>query len=146
MEDIPGAITAREGKELKMKDFKDFKLSSEKDTFQIKVGKNESKNKIIFHALKLIELVENFYENSFTFDELVKLDKTFRAYDELEEIFLIILNIFQEQKTIIKEVKDEFITLGLKISSITGKEKIIEIKLFKKEMNQDSLVKELCKK
>jgi len=146
MEDIPGAITAKEGKELAMKDFKEFKLNSEKDTFQIKIGKNESKNKIIFHALKLNELVQNFYENSFTFDELVQLDKTFRAYDELEEIFLIILNIFQEQKTIIKEVKDEFITLGLKISSITGKEKLIEIKMFKKEMNQDSLVKELCKK
>ena len=35
MEDIPGAITAKEGKELAMKDFKEFKLSSEKDTFQI---------------------------------------------------------------------------------------------------------------
>ena len=146
MENISEAITAKEGKELEMKDFKEFKLSSEKDTFQIKIGKNLSKNKIIFHALKLNELVENFYENGFTFDELVKLDKTFRAYDELEEIFLIFLNIFEEQKTIIKEIKDEFITLGLKISSIIGKEKIIEIKLFRKEMNQDSLVKELCKK
>ena len=146
MENISEAITAKEGKELEMKDFKEFKLSSEKDTFQIKIGKNLSKNTIIFHALKLNELVENFYENGFTFDELVKLDKTFRAYDELEEIFLIFLNIFEEQKTIIKEIKDEFITLGLKISSIIGKEKIIEIKLFRKEMNQDSLVKELCKK
>ena len=97
MENISEAITAKEGKELEMKDFKEFKLSSEKDTFQIKIGKNLSKNTIIFHALKLNELVENFYENGFTFDELVKLDKTFRAYDELEEIFLI-LQIFSKNK------------------------------------------------
>ena len=140
------AITPKEIKESVMKDSKDYKINSEKDLFQVKIGKNESNNKIIFRVLKLNEIIENFYEQGFSFDELVKLDKTFRAYDEFEEIFQIILKFFEEKKVLIKEAKDDFIILGLKLTSITGKEKIVDIKLCKKEMEQDSLIKELCKK
>ena len=64
----------------------------------------------------------------------------------MDKIFLILLNIFEVKKAEIKEVKDDSIFLGLKILSIIGKEKNVEIKLIKKEMNQDSLVKEFCKK
>ena len=140
------AITPKEVKESVMKDSKDYKINSEKDLFEVKIGKNESNNKIIFRALKLNELIENFYEQGFSFDELVKLDRTFRAYDELEEIFQIILKFFEEKKVLIKEAKVDSIILGLKLTSIIGKEKIVDIKLFKKEMEQDSLIKELCKK
>jgi hypothetical protein len=144
MENVPEALTAKEGEE--MQDSKEYKINSEKDTFQVKIGKNKLKNKIIFRALKTNELVENFYEHNFSFEEIVQLDKTFRAYDELDEIFLILLNIFEDKKVEIKEVKDDSIVLVLKILSIIGMEKNVEIKLIKHEMNQDSLVKEFCKK
>ena len=64
----------------------------------------------------------------------------------MDEIFEILVTFFNEEKVLIKEVKDDLILLNLKISSLTGKEKIVEIKLIKKEMNQDSIIKELCKK
>ena len=104
------------------------------------------KKKIIIHISKINELVDIFYENEFTFDDLLKLDKTFRICDELDEIFKNIITFFNEKKVIIKEVKDDSLILNLKLSSMTGKEKNVEMKLFKKEMNQDSIVKELCKK
>ena len=146
MENIPGAITAKEGKELELKNSKEYKLNFDKDIFQVNLAKNESENKIIIHSMKISGIVDIFYESEFTFDDLLKLDKTFRACDELDEIFEILVTFFNEEKVLIKEVKDDLILLNLKISSLTGKEKIVEIKLIKKEMNQDSIIKELCKK
>ena len=146
MECVPESITPKEEKKLKLVDAMEYKLDADKDIFQVKVGKNEKKNKIIIHISKINELVDIFYENEFTFDDLLKLDKTFRICDELDEIFKNILTFFNEKKVIIKEVKDDSLILNLKLSSMTGKEKNVEMKLFKKEMNQDSIVKELCKK
>ena len=146
MECVPESITPKEEKKLKLVDAMEYKLDADKDIFQVKVGKNEKKNKIIIHISKINELVDIFYENEFTFDDLLKLDKTFRICDELDEIFKNIITFFNEKKVIIKEVKDDSLILNLKLSSMTGKEKNVEMKLFKKEMNQDSIVKELCKK
>ena len=135
MECVPESITPKEEKKLKLVDAMEYKLDADKDIFQVKVGKNEKKNKIIIHISKINELVDIFYENEFTFDDLLKLDKTFRICDELDEIFKNILVFFNEKKIIIKEVKDDSLILNLKLSSMTGKEKNVEIKLFKKEMN-----------
>ena len=75
MENIPGAITAKEGKELELKNAKEYKLNYDKDIFQVKLAKNESKNKIIIHKKKINGIVDFFYENEFTFDDLLKLDR-----------------------------------------------------------------------
>ena len=87
-----------------------------------------------------------FYENDFSFKDFVKLDKTFRICDKLDDIFENLLILFNEKKIIIKEKKDDSLILNLKLFSMTGKEKIVEMKLFQKEMNQDSIIKELNKK
>jgi len=78
MECVPESITPKEEKKLKLVDAMEYKLDADKDIFQVKVGKNEKKNKIIIHISKINELVDIFYENEFTFDDLLKLDKTFR--------------------------------------------------------------------
>ena len=121
MECVPESITPKEEKKLKLVDAMEYKLDADKDIFQVKVGKNEKKNKIIIHISKINELVDIFYENEFTFDDLLKLDKTFRICDELDEIFKNIITFFNEKKVIIKEVKDDSLILNLKLSSMTGK-------------------------
>ena len=97
MENIPGAITAKEGKELELKNAKEYKLNFDKDIFQVNLAKNESENKIIIHSMKISGIVDIFYESEFTFDDLLKLDKTFRACDELDE-FLKFWSIFLTKK------------------------------------------------
>ena len=135
-----------EEQQLNIIDEKEYKLNTIEDSFQIKIAKNGSKNKIIIKISKINKLTDFYYENIFNFDELLNLDKMFRAYDELEEIFGVLISFFEEKKVKIKEVKEDTITLCLKILSMTGKEKIIEIKLYKKEMMKDCIIKELCKK
>jgi len=145
MENISEAMTLKEEKEMEIKDAKAYKLNVNKDVFELKIAKSRSKTNIIIQISKISELINSFYENAFTFEDLLKLDKTFRACDDLNEIYEIFLTFFNENKAIIKEVKDDSILLGLKILSITGKVKIVDIKLLKKEMNQDSVFKNLCK-
>ena len=146
MECAPRVLTTKEGKELQLKEAKEFDIIIEKDTFHLKVAKIKDKNSIIIYATKINQLSDFFYESILSFDDFVKLDKIFRAYDELDEIFSIIVDCFQEKKIVIKEVKDDELQLGIKFMSLTGKEKIVDINLNKKEINQDSIIKELCKK
>ena len=87
-----------------------------------------------------------FYENIFNLDNLVKLDRIFKAYDEIHEIFPVFITCLEEKKVALKEVNCDGLTLEIKLMSLTGKEKIINLKLYKKEIGQDSLIKELCDK
>ena len=146
MEDIPQAITPKEEKDMKLIEEKEFQLNFNEDIFILKIGENMSKKNIIMKISNTTKLEDIFYEHYFDFDELVKLDKTFRSCDELEEIFSSLIACFNEKKIIIKEVKNDEIILGLKIIMPTGKEKIIDLKLNKKELEKDSIIKELCKK
>ena len=146
MEDIPQAITPKEEKDMKLIEEKEFQLNFNEDIFILKIGENMSKKNIIMKISNTTKLEDIFYEHYFDFDELVKLDRTFRLYDELEEIFSTLITCLNEKKIIIKEVKNDEIILGLKIIMPTGKEKIIDLKLNKKELEKDSVIKELCKK
>jgi len=147
MEDIPQAITPKEEKDMKLIEEKEFQLNFNEDIFILKIGENMSKKNIIMKISNTTKLEDIFYEHYFDFDELVKLDRTFRSYDELEEIFSSLITCLNEKKIIIKEVKNDEIILGLKIiMPMTGKEKIIDLKLNKKELEKDSVIKELCKK
>ena len=141
MEDIPPPLTTMKAKNLELLEAKDFTLNFNKDIFQVKIGKDIEKKYIIIKISKISELVDVFYENKFNFDELVKFDKTFRAYDELDEIYFILVAFFNEKKVLINEVKNEEITLTIKILPITGKEKKVDIKLYKKELEKDSIIK-----
>ncbi len=146
MDNIPEAITAKEGKEIELLEGKEYSINSEKDSFQVKIAKNKDQNKIFIKLSKLNELIDIFYETTLTLEEMMKLDKMFRAYDDLEELYESFKAFFEEDKVMIKEVKDDSITMGLKISSMTGKEKIVEIKIYKKEKMKDNIIKELCVK
>ena len=88
-------------------------------------------------------MADSFYEKDFSFKDFLNLDKTFRICDKLDDVFKNLLTLFNEKKVIIKEIKHDSLILNLKLSSMTGKEKNVEMKLFQKEMNQDSIIKEV---
>ena len=141
MESAPKILITKEDKEqqLKGKEFK-FNMEIEKDTFQLKLAETKDKNSIIIQVCKINQLSYIFYESILSFDDFIKLDKIFSEYDELDEILLMIVNCFQEKKILIKEVKDNELQLGIKIISIKGKEKIVDINLNKIEIKQNSII------
>lgn len=94
MENIPEAITAKEGKDLEIKDSKQFELTLEKDKFQIEIGKINNKKNIIIKASTISGVTDIFFENLFNLEDLVKLDKTFRAYDEIRRNILSFTCLF----------------------------------------------------
>ena len=53
----------------------------------------------------------------------------------------MIVDCFREKKILIKEVKDDELQLGIKITSIKGKEKIVDIYLNKIEIKQNAIIK-----
>ena len=91
MESISPPLISTKPKDIELQEAKDFTINFNKDTFQVKIGKDTEKKYIIIKISKTSELVDVFYENKFNFDELVNLDKKFRAYDELEEIYSVFL-------------------------------------------------------
>ena len=131
-------------KEPKFDKLEEYNLAKDKDVYKAQIGKNE--NKIIIKISKENELSETFYQDIFTLDQFLKLDKSFRIYDEIKELYANLESFFKNGKVIIKEIKNNSIVLGLKIMSLTGEEKIVELLLSKKEADQDSIVKQLCKK
>ena len=136
-------IETRES-EPKFEKLTEYNLLKDKDTYQVQTGKNE--NQIIIKVSKVNELSDIFYQNIFTLEQFSKLDKSFRVYDEIKELYANLESFFKNGKVIINEIKNDSITLGIKIMSLTGEEKIVEILLNKKEAGQDSIVKQLCKK
>ena len=136
-------IETRES-EPKFEKLTEYNLLKDKDTYQVQTGKNE--NQIIIKVSKVNELSDIFYQNIFTLEQFSKLDKSFRVYDEIKELYANLESFFKNGKVIINEIKNDSIALGIKIMSLTGEEKIVEILLNKKEAGQDSIVKQLCKK
>ena len=143
MESAPKILITKEDKERQLKGVKEFKfnMTIDKDTFQLKLAETKDKNSIIIQVCKINQLSYIFYESILSFDDFIKLDKIFSEYDELDEILLMIVNCFQEKKILIKEVKDNELQLGIKIISIKGKEKIVDINLNKIEIKQNSIIK-----
>lgn len=82
----------------------------------------------------------------FSFNEIVNIDKTFRIYDELDEVYSVLITFWEEQKVQVIYIKDDTLTLGINIMSMIGQEKDVEIKLNKKEIGKDIIIKELCNK
>ena len=80
------------------------------------------------------------YDKYLTLEELQKISKSFRVFDNIDEALTIIEDIFQENNISIKSENDN-IYINLQINKVGKGKEIIEIKLEKrafsfKEMNE----------
>ena len=123
---------------------KKFELFLDKDLFAVTISHN--KKSISFHATKINKTEDIFYESNYKFNELIKLDKSFRIYDTANEIYEAIIKFFNQKKVFIKEIGRNEINLEIKITSITGEDVDIIIGLTKKETNKDFVINQLFKK
>ena len=105
--------------------------SKEIDSISIKITPLDSKNKTKDSII--------FYEGLFSSQDLIKLCKSFRMYDSIEEIFSAICVIFENKKAYLKqndenEKDNDIFYLLVIVGSPTGKEDELCLNLTKKEI------------
>ena len=93
----------------------------------IQIGTNSEQ--LIINARQLSSILKSFYEICLNFEELKKLRRSFRHYDNINEAMINIYEIFDNKKYAIQKENDS-IYLILKINrGISGEENInIELK------------------
>ena len=110
-------------------------------TFSIKSEKLEisiSNNSLIFSSFKA----------SFTVDELYKLNKFFRQFDSVEEIYDFIINLEKIEEKINFKIEDKFINLKLSIPNVSKTKTKTEINFMipSVEIKESDLIIKLCEK
>ena len=107
---------------------KDFKLLHQSKTFIIKINLTSDKQYIY------IQINEDnnelyYFELKINFTELTKLDKIFKTCEDLEEAYESLIMIFNNKKTIIKEINRNKLTIAIFILNLdtTYHEKKIEL-------------------
>ena len=117
----------------------DFEISSEKNKYKIEMLTSESK--IFFKASSLNSIKNEIYENSFSLSQIQK-NKYFKMCENIEEVSLVLLDLFKSnEKKIIEETNE--INLLIPINSPLVKEIIFNLK--QKEKNIEEKVNELYK-
>ena len=88
----------------------------------IQIGTNSEQ--LIINARQLSSILKSFYEICLNFEELKKLRRSFRHYDNINEAMINIYEIFDNKKYAIQKENDS-IYLILKINrGISGEENI----------------------
>ena len=119
----------------------------EKENYLMKLGEQKNKESLIIQAHQKDQLVNYFYQTEKNFEDFQSLSKGFKMCDTIDEIYEVILEIFDSNKFYIKTDKEkDKIILILKIYLLGGKMQEIQIELKKKESNTNVINIELCNK
>ena len=69
-----------------IKDLNEFNLSSEKHNYVVKLGKFVNSQKLIF-IIEDLNDTKNEYKAGFSLEELRSLNKLFRIFDSIDEVY-----------------------------------------------------------
>lgn len=123
--------------------------------YSINISKNDNDEKILISAKNESEndVVQNlnYFENSFSLDELISKSKPFKLCDTIDDALDIFIDILKAQKAFLDNKQDEenengihnSILFGVKISLPGGKEQDVEFELNQKKLDKDIYIKEL---
>ena len=125
-------------KSLNQLPFKDFKLKD----FNLKIFQGE--NSIIYHAKQVEDLADTLYKGESSLKELHDLNRIFRQFISLEEVFTLFFQALDESKIGIKK-EDNKVTLAFMIEFM-GKKDEVKITLVPEEAKIDAIVMKLCDK
>lgn len=98
---------------------KEFNLKGEKDEFNLKIF--EGKNSIIFHGRIKNDLSETLYVEETDFEEFHNLNKFFKQYTSVSELFSLLFQTLEEKEIIISKAENR-IKLSFMVES-RGKKK-----------------------
>ena len=104
-------------KSLNQLPFKDFKLKD----FNLKIFQGE--NSIIYHAKQVEDLADTLYKGESSLKELHDLNRIFRQFISLEEVFTLFFQALDESKISIKK-EDNKLTLAFMIEFMGNKDEV----------------------
>ena len=122
---------------------KEYTLKTENRTFKIKLYLSSD---ITIEANELNKIKGIFYSGKFSLDELVKFSKGFKICEDIKEAYDAILQIFENKKALINNIKDNEISIIIKVDLLGGKVQDVTLTLNKKKMNDNAIIEELVKK
>ena len=141
---------------IKLTEDKIYELDLNNVIYTILIGYSKDNNSLLIKASPPDSdevLVYSYYEAIFSYEKLLKLSRSFRMYDSIEEIFSAICFIFENKKSFLKQNSiseidngnndiKELLSLVIIVGSATGKENEIFLDLSKKEIIKEKKVVE----
>lgn len=121
---------------------KEFNLKGEKDEFNLKIF--EGKNSIIFHGRIKNDLSETLYVEETDFEEFHNLNKFFKQYTSVSELFSLLFQTLEEKEIIISKSENR-IKLSFMVES-RGKKEEVTFFLKPERGNTDNIALNLCDK
>ncbi len=122
--------------------FKEFNLMGEKEEFNLKIF--EGKNSIIFHGRIKDDLSESVYIEETDFEEFHNLNKFFKQYTSVNELFSLLFQTLDEKEIIISKTENR-IKLTFKVEA-RGKKDEVTFFLKPERGNTDNIALNLCDK
>ena len=121
----------------------EFKLKYKQKEFIILLMRKISVSEKLGFRIKESSLDNTLlYENFYTLEELKIINKYFRIFDNINEIFPIIKEIFEEKNASLK-AEDNKITLSLKINKIGKGEELILLEMKESILSSEEIYKNL---
>jgi len=143
MEDIKPILMQKPKGEsnLILNQIKEYKLINNEKEYLIQLGKTSINERIGFKIKEISSVQKIIYNKYLSLEELQKISKSFRVFDNIDEALTSIEDIFQENNASIKSENDN-LYINLQINKVGKGKELVEIKLEKrafslKEMNEN---------
>lgn len=121
----------------------EYKIEQENIKYIFKIGKiNNKEESLILFVSQEDVMSSDVYQKSFDLKELQELNKTFRAFDTLNEVKDFLKEIIQEKGVSLIKHNGE-LNIVFKFKMGIKKEEEVKIKLIKSSLPQESIVEKL---
>jgi len=114
----------------------------DKDNFNLKIF--EGKNSIIFHVRLINDLSETLYTEETDFEEFHNLNRFFKQYSTIDELFTLLFETLEENEIIMKKIENR-IKLSFMVEA-RGKTEEVSFFLKPEKPNTDNIALNLCDK
>ena len=122
----------------KIEFFEELKIVKENENYKIQFGLKENKNELTIRVISENSKDIYYFQQSYTLNEFQNLSKIFVVYETTKDTILFLKNLKFEI-----DEKDESLIIKFNIFLPDGKTKLIELKLTKKLMDVNEIVKNL---
>ena len=116
---------------------KEFNFENLKYLF--KFGKSSNNEEFIIYAQVENIISSEYYQNSFTLQQLQQINKCFRLFDTIDETIENFKDIISEKKLYIKKINDG-LSLTFKINKIGKGEEEINLELKKRQLGTEKII------
>ena len=120
----------------------EFNLEFDNLKYLIKFGKSSNKEELIIYIKEENILNSEYYQNSYTLQQLQKINKHFRVFDNIDETIENFKDIISEKRLIIKKINDVLYII-FKINKIGKGEEEINLEFKKSKLGTDKIVDNL---